>query len=47
MGAWFKVTRIWLLMFVCQLAKKAGVLKNPTRGMESTSAAALRSAGKS
>ena len=34
---WFSVTRIWLLMLVCQFAKKAGVLKKPTRGTDSTS----------
>ena len=32
MSVWFIVTRIVLLVFVCQLAKNAGVVKNPTRG---------------
>ena len=44
---WFIVTRIWLLLLVCQLAKNAGVLKNPTRGIERTNVVALRSAGRS
>ncbi len=46
-SVWFSVTRIWLLMFVCQFAKNAGVLKKPTRGMVSTSSVAVRSAGRS
>ncbi len=41
------VTRIWLLVFVCQLAKNAGVVKNPTRGIDSTSSVAERKVGKS
>jgi len=32
MSAWLIVTRIVLLVLVCQLAKNAGVLKKPTRG---------------
>jgi hypothetical protein len=36
MNAWFVVTRIWLLSFVCQLAKNAGVVKNPKLGRFST-----------
>ena len=47
MSVWFIVTRIWLLMLVCQLAKNAGVLKKPTRGIDSTSSVAARSAGRS
>ena len=47
MSVWFIVTRIWLLVFVCQFAKNAGVLKKPTRGVESTSSVAARSAGRS
>jgi len=39
------VTRIWLLWFVDQLAKNAGVLKNPGRGVSMTSSVAVRSAG--
>ena len=45
-SVWFIVTRIWLLMFVCQLAKNAGVLKNPMRGIVSTSSFAARKVGK-
>ena len=37
MSAWFIVTRIWFDVLVCQLAKNAGVLKKPTRGIVSTS----------
>jgi hypothetical protein len=45
--AWCKGARIWLLTLVGQLAKKAGVLKKPTRGTDSTSSRAERSAGRS
>jgi hypothetical protein len=34
-------------MLVCQFAKKAGVLKNPARGICRTSSLALRSDGRS
>ena len=47
MSAWFIVTRIWLLALVGQLAKKAGVLKKPTRGIDRTSSRAARKAGRS
>ena len=46
-SVWFSVTRIWLLVFVCQLAKNAGVVKKPGRGIVSTSSVAVRSAGRS
>src|SRR6185437_15467332 len=43
MSAWLVVARAWLLVFVGQLAKKAGVEKKPTRGTWSTSSVAWRS----
>ena len=46
-SVWFNVTRAWLLMLVCQLAKNAGVVKKPMRGMLSVSSVALRSVGRS
>ena len=39
MSAWLVVTRKVLLGLVGQLAKKASVVMNPTRGMASTSSA--------
>ena len=47
MSDWLVVTRISLLVFVCQLAKNAGVLKKPTRGTVRTSSVAERSASRS
>ena len=46
MSVWFIVTRIVLLEFVCQLEKKAGVVKKPMRGRLSTSELAWRRAGR-
>src|SRR5216684_3401854 len=46
-NVWLIVTRIWLLVFVCQLAKNAGVLKKPTRGVTRTISLVVRSAGRS
>src|SRR6266478_9458640 len=41
------VTRAWLLALVGQLAKNAGVVRKPTRGVLTTSSVAARSVGRS
>src|SRR4051812_160214 len=46
-SAWLTVTRIWLLWFVGQFAKKAGVEKNPGCGVSMTSSSDERSVGRS
>jgi hypothetical protein len=40
---WFIALRTSLLLFVCQLAKNAGVVKKPTRGMRVTISFFVRS----
>ena len=46
-SVWLSVTRIWLTELVGQLAKNAGVVKKPGRGVASTSSVAARSVGRS